>query len=339
MEKSVAKFIPNVLVVGNNRISEKFLHHWHKLLSTSKLPSIKSPMIIRRGIELGGIPIELSKNYNITLKNIPSINSPYVARHMLNHLRLPSSSNQSITVMGAGDIGLPIIKSALSLGLSVRAVSDSLLKEGKARQRKIDEIFAYLSEFHLNNKTLLSFPHSLRQSLYRSNYVAISVPWWLEDKKSHNKDMLSVDDLSVLSPNATIVSASNPRIFTEDALLWLNRSISNNRLSKVRIDTGHSYADEVSQRYNCHSLDVKAGEAFYYDDCLIRLDRSIFKEIYKHAGLSSFSFLLAMPKPQDSNEIMDYVTNKDYFYDTEEIPVIATIQKQEKNKVTQCLMA
>ncbi|MGH1487126.1 MAG: hypothetical protein ACRBCI_13010 [Cellvibrionaceae bacterium] len=333
MEQSIINFRPDVIVIGNNRVPESVLHNWKDSMEKS---SNISPMIIRRGIELGGIPVELADEYGIHLKNIPRINSPYVARHMLRHLNLSRSlPGQTIAVLGAGDIGLPIIKAAVRNGLHVRIISDSLLSgaDNHKRIRKMDSIHNYLAEHGLSDE-YVSYPLTYEDALEEAEYVAISVPWWLPKQQRHNIDMLNLKQLKLLAHGATIVSASNPRIFTEEALQWMNQKLPSQRLAKVRIDTGHSYATEVYERYGCKELDVKAGQAFYCEDCLIRLDRALLNVVYEHAGFSSRSLLMAMPRPRDDMDIESYVVNSQHFYNTENVFLNANekIQQLTKNQ-------
>lgn len=314
MRNGIQSFVPDVVVIGNNKIPEDVFDDWMHALSTQTRPL--SPMIIRRGIEMGGVPVEKAKDNGVVLKNIPSINSPYVARHMLRHLELfKAQPGQTIAVLGAGDIGLPIIKAAARNNLKINVISDSLLHKGPhERMDKITEVKNFLHSNQLESHDIF-FPKTIAGAIKDSDYLAISVPWWLPRLKRHNIDMISVEALSQLSNQATIVSASNPRIFSQEALYWMDQQLLGGRLSKVRIDTGHSYAAEVYERYQCHELDVQAGQAFYYEDCLIRLDRFLFKAIFDHADMDNNNLLFLLPRPADCMDIDSYVVNRHVFYE------------------------
>ena len=316
MEKSVKDFQPDVIIIGNNRVPDSVIENWSKKSTRENI----SPMIIRRGTELGGIPINLAKQHNISLNNVPGINSPYVARHMIRHLDLSQSSpGQTIAVLGAGDIGLPIIKAATKNGLQVKVISDSLMGNcADRRNKKINAIKHYLKEHRLGCDNV-SFPRKLGDALNGAKYVAISVPWWLESEQRHNQDMIDREMLASLSAGARIVSASNPRIFSEDALAWMNNALETGRLAKVRIDTGHSYKNEVYDRYQCHALDVEAGKAFYCENGMLRLDRALLNIIFKHLNISADDLLFSLPRPKDDMDIESYVVDFEHFYQTESL--------------------
>ena len=321
MKESIKSFKPDVVVIGNNTIPESAIRAWGKSLLDKTAPRRVEPMIIRRGTELGGIPVELAKAYGIELKNTPGINSPYVARHMLQQLDFTSSTpGETIAVVGAGDIGLPIIKAAVKNGLNIKVISDSLMSHSdvKRRNQKIDYIQSFLEKNRIENANI-SYHSSLESTLDSANYIAISVPWWLKKEQRHNEDMIGVSAIKKAALGAIIVSASNPRVFSEDALSWMNQKILGKQIKKVRIDTGHSYAAEVYERYNCKAIDAQAGKAFYCKDGLTRLDRALLNVIFKHSGLPTTKLLMTIPRPHDDMDIESYIVNPQHFYDTEKV--------------------
>jgi predicted dinucleotide-binding enzyme len=249
-------FQPNVLVVGNNAVPAATIESWREASGHHNALAV-----IRRGVDTRAIHKEAADRHRVTVANLPKINSPFVAAHMLRQLRLEHAPpGAAIAVVGTGEIGKPIIEEALRHGLNVRVYSPSLAHPATRAKAIADK--------GLDSKRV-TIAHTLDQALHRAKYVAISVPYFGADGKRLD-GMLGRAQIDRLAEDPVIVSASVPMIFSEDSLQTLNRLAKNGR-ARVRIDTAPRHADEVRATYP--ALEAASNQAFADPAAQLALDR------------------------------------------------------------------
>ncbi len=269
LRQALAIVRPDVLIVGNNAVSDIAIATWRRAVGYDR-----KLLIIRRGVDTRAIDKVAAEKYQVSVDNLPGINSPYVARHMSRHLKLNEAEvGCKLAVLGVGNIGKHIAIEGIKRGLKVHLFSPSL-QNPQTRQQILWQRGIF------SDKVIC--PESLDRLLAGATYVAISVPWENQDE-STNADMIDEQHIRSLAPDANIVSASVPRIFAEGAIALMNERV---RLEKmlVRIDTSKRRADEVKNNYPC--LDVAHDVAFAASECQQELDRAMLEKARKFVPTS-----------------------------------------------------
>ncbi|MGL5872997.1 MAG: phosphoglycerate dehydrogenase [Xenococcaceae cyanobacterium] len=255
---------PDVLIVGNNAVPDRAIATWRRSVGYDR-----RLLIIRRGVDTRAIDKVAAEKYRVSVDNLPGINSPYVAKHMSQYLKLNEAKpGCKLAVLGVGNIGKHIAIEGIERGLEVRLFSPSLQNPQKRKRILWQRGIA-------SDKVICA--ESIDRLLAGATHVAISVPCENCDG-STNADMLNACHIKSLAPNANIVSASVPRVFDEGAIALMNERV---RLEKmlVRIDTSKRRADEVIQNYPC--LDIAHDIAFAASECQQELDNAMLEKARK----------------------------------------------------------
>ncbi|MDJ0725122.1 MAG: hypothetical protein QNJ38_08435 [Prochloraceae cyanobacterium] len=255
---------PDVLIVGNNAVPGKAIAAWRKAVG-----KVKKLLAIRRGVDTRAIDKQAARKERVAIGNLPGINSPFVARHMIEYLKIYRASSRSkIAIIGVGNIGkniaLPAIKHGLSVHLLSPSLQDSTVGEKILRQRKIPADRVTCADSTVN-------------ALVDANYVAIAVPWE-NNAGEKNKDIISLEHIESLAPNARIVSASVPRIFSVAALSLMNDLVKQEKIY-IRIDTAKRRAVEAKIDYP--NLDIGHDRAFASSECQQELDNAMLQKARK----------------------------------------------------------
>ena len=161
-----------------------------------------------------------------------------------------------------GNIGKNIALEAIECGLHVELLSPSLQKPGTRWQT--------LYKRGINPERVVC-AESIAQALKDATYVAISVPWENNDSGT-NAGMIEAKHIESLASSAQIVSASVPRIFSEQALALMNDRVQQGQIY-VRIDTSKRRADEIKQSYP--HIDAAHDQAFATPECQQQLDHAM----------------------------------------------------------------
>ena len=255
LQKVLQAYQPDVLIAGNNAVPGLAICAWRTAVGSSK-----DLLVIRRGVDTRAIDKAAAAEQRVNVGNLPGINSPFVAQHMLKYLKLEQAQpNSKIAIIGVGNIGKNIANRAINLGLDVHLFSLSLqnpnLRTSILEQRGI-------------NPHQVTCASSREEALVGAEYLAIAIPW--ENPQGQlNAGMISPQHLEILSVNARIASASPPKIFAPQALAFLNQKISQGELY-VRIDTAQRLAEEAKQAYP--HLETAYNEAFAAPECQRALD-------------------------------------------------------------------
>src|SRR5262249_47956375 len=72
---------PDVIIVGNNAVGNETLEGWRMEMGIDCQLTL-----IRRGSSLSRIAVHRAKQLNINVLNTPSVNSPFVAKYMIDGL-------------------------------------------------------------------------------------------------------------------------------------------------------------------------------------------------------------------------------------------------------------
>jgi phosphoglycerate dehydrogenase-like enzyme len=248
-------FQPDILIVGSNAVPARVMINWRKAMGKNhKL------MIIRRGVDTRSIDINMAEKQNIIVTNLPGINSPYVAQHMIKYLNLDQVKNpHKIGIIGIGNIGKEIITKSLVNNLKPYIFSPSLIDQNQR--------FAYLTKKGINPNQVI-YTKSIDEVINNATHVAITIPW--QDKEGKPQaGIITENDIKNLQLPAKIVSASVPRIFSYSALDLMDKLAKKQQIF-VRIDTSKRRAEEFTPQYP--HLNFGHNQAFASPECQIALD-------------------------------------------------------------------
>ncbi len=260
---------PDVLIVGNNAAPGFAIDAWRKEIGENR-----RLLIIRRGVDTRAIDKVSAAKNQVFVDNLPGVNSPYVAQHMMKILQLDNAvANSKIGIIGVGNIGIPIAKKSIEKGLKTYLFSPSL-QDPKTR----------LSSLHQKGipPEKVVCVEEIEEVFQDANYIAISIPWE-NFSGGYNRDIISHYQIKDLAKNAMISSVSVPRIFSQEALSLMNNLIQQNKLY-VRIDTAKRRAVETKLVYPdidaCHDI------AFSAPECQQELDRVMLQKSANFLGIS-----------------------------------------------------
>lgn len=261
LRQALTVFQPDVLIVGNNAVPKMAIAAWRKAVGYSK-----NLLIIRRGVDTRAIDKEAARQYKVCVDNLPGINSPYVAQHMSRYLKLyETQPKRKLAVIGTGNIGKNIALDGIAWDLDVYLLSPSLQDPRKRLLTLWQRGIPYQKVVCAQN---------CDRVFENATYVAISVPWENSDG-SKNTDIIDEHHIRSLAPNARIVSASVPRIFSEKALALMNEWMQQEKIF-FRIDTSKRRAQEVKKNYPY--IDAAHDVAFAAPECQQELDNAMLEK-------------------------------------------------------------
>lgn len=263
LRQILEKIQPDVLIVGNNAVPGKAIVAWRASVGKEK-----KLLAIRRGVDTRAIDKEAARLESVAVGNLPGINSPFVARHMIKYLKLDEAkSGSKIAIVGVGNIGKNIAIKAIDCGLSVHLLSPSLQDNSRR-------------DSYLNSKKIpadkVVCSEKIDSALNDASHVAIAIPW--KNDFGTNQDSINLEAIESLTANAKIVSASVPRIFSIEALKLMNHLAGEEKIY-VRIDTSKRRA--VETKINYPNLDVCHDRAFASSECQQALDRAVLEKARK----------------------------------------------------------
>ncbi len=255
-------FQPDILIVGSNPVPGVAINSWRKAVGENK-----NLLIIRRGVDTRAIDTETAHQNNVSVGNLPGINSPFVAQHMIKYLDIKNSKpHTKIAIIGTGNIGKEIATESIKNGLNTHLFSPSL--------QDLNKRLSTLTTRGINPEKV-TCASSITEVMQDASYVAISVPWF-NDSGVANAGMIDEKHINSLGLNAKIVSASVPLIFSIEALTMMNNLAQEKKIF-VRIDTSQICADEVREDY-VH-LDINDNKAFASPECQIALDNAFLDKV------------------------------------------------------------
>lgn len=261
-------FQPDVLIVGNNAVPGKAIRPWRQAVGSSR-----DLLIIRRGVDKRAIDCKVAAEESVRVGNLPGINSPFVAKFQVEWLDLSENqANSKIAIIGVGNIGKNIALRAVDFGLDVHLFSPSL-QDTAQRVRTLRE--------RSIPPNLVTCATSLEAAFENAKYVAISVPW-LDSYGNPHRDLLTRDYLESVQNNAKISSVSPPRMFSSQALDWMNQQVKQDKLA-VRIDSAKRLVKEISSDYPY--LELGHDVAFADSTCQQALDRAMLSQARAFAAV------------------------------------------------------
>ncbi len=254
-------FQPNVLIVGNNAVPAKAIRCWRQAVGPSR-----DLLIIRRGVDTRAIDCEVAAEEFVKVGNLPGINSPFVAKFQVEWLKLSEDrANSKVAVIGVGNIGKNIALRALDFGLDVHLFSPSLQDtEQRARTLRDRSI----------PPELVTCATSLAAVFENAKYVAISIPW-LDSYGNPHQDLLTQEYVASTQKKARFSSVSPPRMFSHQALGWMNEQAKKGELS-IRIDSAKRLVEEIRSDYPY--LELGHDVAFADRVCQQALDRAMLSQ-------------------------------------------------------------
>ena len=111
------------IVVSAQLVSREFLSRWRSVLKDEKL------MLVRRGTSLGSIDVDAATEFGISVVNTPGINSPHVAKFVVETLGLnvpqADPAAAKAVVLGAGSVGQFVVELMSSVGIQPTVVNRS----------------------------------------------------------------------------------------------------------------------------------------------------------------------------------------------------------------------
>jgi len=261
LKNSLMAIKPDVLIVGNNAVNGEAIASWRQAVGDAK-----PLLIIRRGVDTRAIDKNSATKYGVKIDNLPGINSPYVAKHILNYLNLQKAdNNDSVGIIGVGNIGKEIALKAIEYNLKVYLFSPSL--------QNPDTRMITLKQRNIPAEKVTCV-NSLMEIWEQANFITISIPLYDKKGKSH-ENLMTVEHLNQLDLPARICSVSVPIIFTESALHLMNKLAEIGKLY-VRIDTPKRYVEMLKKRYN--AIDSAHDQAFADDKCQMELDQAMLNK-------------------------------------------------------------
>lgn len=259
LEDLLVRFQADILIVGSNAVPSCVLTSWRQAVGNHK-----DLMVIRRGVDTRAIAVSTARKLNIKIGNLPGINSPYVAQHLLKYLELEKAEIYSkIAIIGVGNIGKVIVNQALKYNLKTYLFSPSLRDKNQRN--------SYLQSKGINPDSVIC-SNSIAEVMENATHAAIAIPG--QDKEGNPQaDLITEREIKSLKLPSRIVSASVPRIFSQTALTLMNDLAQQGNMF-VRIDTGQRRAEEFKPLYP--HLKFAHNEAFASPECQEALDIAMF---------------------------------------------------------------
>lgn len=300
--QTLRDFQPHVLIVGSNAVPKRAMISWREAVGNQ--PKL---LIIRRGVDTRAIDVVAAGTQNIQVTNLPGINSPYVAQHLLKYLQLDQAQEHSkIAIIGVGNIGKEIAIEAINYQLNVHLFSPSLQDVNKRletlNKRGIDS-------------TQVTCASSLTAAIQGAKYVAIAIPW-LNESGIPNANLITAEHINSLAANAIIVSASVPGIFSPTALAAM-ANLAQQECLTLRIDTAKRHAESAKIKYP--HLDIAHNQAFASPECQQALDKAMLAKA-RNFGLkpsyrlyNGFRMPLGFPPEGFTSGIQYQATPEDTF--------------------------
>ena len=111
------------IVVSAQTVSKPFLEAWRAKCPPEQEPSLT---LVRRGTSLGSIDLAAAKELGIDVVNTPGVNSPHVAKFVVETLGLSDSDKaKKAVVVGTGSVGQVVIQLMKDVGVTPTVVNRS----------------------------------------------------------------------------------------------------------------------------------------------------------------------------------------------------------------------
>ena len=107
------------IVVSAQTVSKSFLEAWR-----AKCPQEPTLTLVRRGTSLGSIDMAAAKQLGIDVVNTPGVNSPHVAKFVVETLGLSDKEAKAV-VVGTGSVGKVVIQLMKDVGVTPTVVNRS----------------------------------------------------------------------------------------------------------------------------------------------------------------------------------------------------------------------
>lgn len=180
---------PDVLVVGNNKITAGIISAWRNICRKQELT------IIRRGTSLAGIDLAAAKENGITVLNTPGINAPALADYIIKNIG-DISRGVPVGVIGSGQIGARVARIMSANGHPVYIWSPNIATK------------------HFGDN--INICNSAAEVALRSQVIAIAVN--ALPVKQKVTPALGMDFAENLQSDARIINISETHVFGEGVL-------------------------------------------------------------------------------------------------------------------------
>jgi hypothetical protein len=125
MEEAAAA-AASTIVVSAQAVTQAFLQAWR-----DQQPAAAGLTLVRRGTSLGSIDLAAAKALNIAVVATPGVNSPHVAKYLVEVLGLdgaPAAAGVKAVVVGAGSVGKAVVALLNGAGVKPLVLTDTSMK-------------------------------------------------------------------------------------------------------------------------------------------------------------------------------------------------------------------
>lgn len=198
-EEFIKSINPDVVLFGTIHFTREMMKIWREYKPTSKLS------IVRKGISLGRCDLNAAKEYSIDVFNLPGVNSLFVVNFMKKYLFEENKPTDVLSVIGIGSIGQRVIQEAVKQHVAILLHSKTLkTHEGLKKKLWFNALPATCS---------VNIATTLEQAFAGSTKIAISIPY-----NPDTKGIVKEKHINRIPRGALLVSVSEPKIFSDDAL-------------------------------------------------------------------------------------------------------------------------
>lgn len=225
--QAIKKHKPDTLVVGANRVGKDALNSWANLVSK------ESKLIIRRGTSTAAIDIDEAKRLGIEVENTPHVNSVEVARNIYEIIQNNKKKSNAVGLIGFGHIGREIARLALASQQKVIAYSPTLSREHQKGK----------TEFRGFNLSEITAVNSAKKVAEESDTLVITAPY----ERGCEDEIFDQEALRKLKPKSLLICASEPEIFSENALFEIVKA-ANEKDVKIVFDNAFYAMKELEKK-------------------------------------------------------------------------------------------
>jgi len=198
-EELIASVKPKIILFGTIHFTKEMMRIWRNHQPNDQI------FIVRKGISLGRCNLTAAREYNIDVFNLPGVNTIFVSNFMKKFLFKENNPTDCISIIGTGTIGQKIIYEAVNNNIAVIVHSKTLKNNEDLKKKK------WFSDLPANCNIQVS--PTIDQAFMNANKIAISIPY-----DQNTMGIVHEDYINKITPNALLVSVSEPKIFSDAAL-------------------------------------------------------------------------------------------------------------------------
>lgn len=187
----IQQYRPKTIIFGLQNLDEAKLSFWRSQQPNDHL------RFVRKGTSLHRVDFEAAKKYQIEVLNTAGVNAPFVAAFVINELLAHNFSDHKLGIIGIGDIGKLVVTESIKLN------SQPIL---------------YNRTRHPFDTNKYTYTNDLVDLFNQATRIAICLPLTGE-----TKGIITEEHIKKLAPNSKIVCISPPKVFSENAILVLDK--------------------------------------------------------------------------------------------------------------------